>query len=511
MPCPWPTLGTPCRRRIGYLNTLEDLLKHLGHQLQQYLPALLALTLCLLEGVVPHLPSAPGAGRSSAAAMLGPGCAPDGAGGAEGAPDPGAAGGEAADPAAGEAAEGTREVRSRCLRLLAGVLERFPVSAGCGFLWPRLLAAAEPLLPRLAAEAAADRAPPLLALAAALASSQHLVGVLADGCSSSSNSGSAGGNEQEDAGGVGCGGEEGAQAAAAAELVPCAEPWAREHRLGSRLLGQCVAVLSAPTCAEPARMTMLGTLESIFDLPDPLPQQVLGPHMSALLAGLQAIVVAVWQQQRGGGGGGGGLRGRAAALRRGGAGASAAARAAPKRATATRALAVLEVVGSRVGSWEAAGQLTQALLPLLQPQEGGRAGRRKGGSGEDEMVSRTLAVLAAVWGRLAAADTDEQQQQPAKHNRTAAGAAAGGGPGEGAEERQQLLRHVLSVLAPLAGSLEGDGARKELSSALQALGQLLPEARRPAELLTRLNAMSATAVSACTCQSVGWVQRGNTV
>ena len=37
---------------------------------------------------------------------------------------------------------------------------------------------------------------------------------------------------------------------------------------------------------------MLGALESIFDLPDPLGPQLLAPHLGQLLAGLQAIVVA---------------------------------------------------------------------------------------------------------------------------------------------------------------------------------------------------------------------------
>ena len=61
------------------------------------------------------------------------------------------------------------------------------------------------------------------------------------------------------------------------------------------------------------------------------------------------------------------LRG-AGARGRGAAGASAA----PRRATAKRALAILELVGSRVGGWGEAEQLTGALLPLVQPREGGR-------------------------------------------------------------------------------------------------------------------------------------------
>eukprot|EP00887_Chlorella_sp_A99_P000887 scaffold5.g887.t1 len=437
-----PLLERPWRR-IGYLNTLEDLLKHLGHQLQQYLPALLALALCLLEGGVAPLRPPPRAAAAGEAA--------------------------AAEAEGRETAEGAREVRTRCLHLIAGVLERFPAAADYNFLWARLTAAAEPLLPRLAGEAAADRAPPLLALAAALASSQHLASVLADG---SSSRGAAPAGASGTAGAVAAGSEAGATAPAAVaapapEVVPCPEPWAADARRGSRLLAQCVAALSAPTCAEPARMAMLGALESLFDLPDPLPQQVLGPHMPALLAGLQAIVVAVWQQQRGGSGGGAGP-----ARRRGG----DAPRTAPKRATAARALAILELVGSRVGSWEAAGQLTEALLLLLAKREG-HGGRRRGAAAEEEMVTRTLAVLAALWGRLA-------QQDDAGPAATAAEAAACGAQ----------LRRVAAALAPLAGSLEGGDARRELCAAMVALGGVLPEAERPAELLGQLNAMSTAAI-----------------
>ena len=39
----------PLRRRLGFLNAVDDLLKHLGHRLTPHLPALLALVLTVLE------------------------------------------------------------------------------------------------------------------------------------------------------------------------------------------------------------------------------------------------------------------------------------------------------------------------------------------------------------------------------------------------------------------------------------------------------------------------------
>lgn len=364
--------------------------------MQVFLPELLALVVCLLEGGVQPLLS-----EGTAAAVEG------------------AAGGDtAAGAAAGELVEGAKEVRSRSLRLAAAVLERFPTSCDYRFLWPRLLAAAQPLLPRLAAESAADKAPPLIELAAALAASQHLVPVLASGTSAAIPAAAA------------------RQLAAQpppppAEVQPCSEAWAAGGRqLGSAVLAHCIAALSALRCSEPSRIAMLGALESIFDLPDPLPQQVLGPHMPALLQGLQSIVVAVWQQGPGGGR-------SATAGRKGGRGRGAAGGGqptGPRTGTASRALAILELVGSRVASWEAAQQLTGALLPLLQPREGA-GGRRKQRRGDEVLVARTLAVLAALWSRLPATELGQRPQA------------------------QDQLLTVAAVLAPLAGSLEGRDSR----------------------------------------------------
>ncbi|KAL4434124.1 hypothetical protein ABPG75_000565 [Micractinium tetrahymenae] len=419
----------PLRRRVGYLNTLEDLLKHLGHRVQMYLPELLALATVLLEGGVAPLQAAVAAAAAAAAA--------------EPAADEGA--GAGVPP---EQAEGAKEVRAHSLRLVAAVLERFPAACDYGFLWPRLLAAVQPLLPRLAAESAADRAPPLIELVAALAASQHLVPVLADGRSTAVPAATA-----MVAAGL-------PALAPPAEVAPCVEPWAARQHLGSGLLAAAVGALAAPVCSEPSRVAMLGALESLFDMPDPLPQQVLGPHMPGLLAGLQSIVVAVWQQ--GSGRQPGGARGRAATVGKGGG-------SAPRGATAGRALAILELVGSRVASWEAAQQLTDALLPLLQPREGG-AGRRRGRRGDERLVERTLAVLAALWSRLPRA---ELAQRPAA---------------------QAQLLAVAAALAPLAGSLEERDSRQALCAAYTSVAGLLEELADAAQLLGELNAMSATEI-----------------
>jgi U3 small nucleolar RNA-associated protein 20 len=405
----------PLRRRIGYLNTLEDLLRHLGHKMEAYLPELLAVTIVLLEGATAGL------GAAGAAAAAG------------GAPPPGDAAGE-----------GAKEVRGRCLRLVAATLQRFPAAADYNFAWPRLLAASAPLMERLAAEVAADRAPPLVELLAALADSQQLAPVLGDARSGA-----------------------GAGAPPPAAAPRAGEPWAAREALGSRLLARCVGALASAQCSEPARAAVLGALERLFDLPDPLAEQLLGGHTPALLSGMQAIVVAVW---RGAGGTKGRGRPSAQAPSRG---KGVPPGGAPRRATAARALAVLELVGGRATSWETAAQLTDALLPLLAPQSG--RGKRRA---DEELLARALGALAALWSRLGGA---------------AAGAGAGAGVGPEQERRAQAER-AAAALAPLAGSLETRDAREALCAAFSALGRLLPEVEGSAALLAGLNAASTSSI-----------------
>ena len=94
---------------------------HLCPTVQMYLPELLALAVCLLEGgVQPLLVQDEGASTEDVVATT-------------------------------ELAEGAREVRGRSLRMVAAVLERFPTGCDLSFLWPRLLAAAQPLLPAVMA------------------------------------------------------------------------------------------------------------------------------------------------------------------------------------------------------------------------------------------------------------------------------------------------------------------------------------------------------------------------
>ncbi len=88
-----------------------------------------------------------------------------------------------------------------------------------------------------------------------------------------------------------------------------------------------------------------------------------------------------------------------------------------------------------MASWEAAEQLTGALLPLLQPREGAGGRRKAARRGDEVLAARTLAVLAALWSRLPAGELAQ---------RTAA---------------QEQLLVVAAALAPLAGSLESRDSR----------------------------------------------------
>ena len=61
------------------------------------------------------------------------------------------------------------------------------------------------------------------------------------------------------------------------------------------------------------------------------------------------------------------------------------------------------------------------------------------------------------------------------------------------QDEEELLRYA-AALSPLAGSLTGRHSRAALCEALSALAARLPALAPTAELLTSLNAMSATAV-----------------
>lgn len=212
---------------------------------------------------------------------------------------------------------------------------------------------------------------------------------------------------------------------------------------------------------------MLETAENIFGLPDPLPDALLGCHVPGLLAGLQAIAVAVWQHSGRSVGGPKRLRQQAAAAGGG----------VPRRATAARALAILEIVGGRAKSWEQAAQLTEALLPLLQPA-GGRGKRRA----DEELLARTLGALSTLWSRLVSNLSATAGSGTENDDYSAAALAA----------RQQQARRVAVALAPLAGTLTQRDARLALSAAFAALVSTLPELSAAAGLLGDLNADSTT-------------------
>jgi U3 small nucleolar RNA-associated protein 20 len=418
----------PLRRRVGYLNTLEDILKHLGHRMEPFLPELLALAVVLLEDATTEL-------------VLND-LSNDG--GVE----------------EKEKEQGSREIRSRCLRLAATVMDRFPSSHDFSFLWPRLLSAAAPLMERIGVEAAADRPPPLVELCVALSASQNLIGILADG-SVIENEKEGAGNAEEQGNSL--------------RLVLSKETWAVEDHLGSRLLSRCIAALSCSTCAEPTRVAMLGALENIFDFVDPLPEIVLGQHTPLLLSGLQSVVIAVWKHSSGAGNRlSSGPKSKLLSVGQRGSSSGNKTAAPPKRVTATRALAILELVGGRASDWNTASQLTDAFLPLLSPQGGGRGGKR---AADEELVARALGALTALWSRLGATANDTTSTK------------------DQIKAQDYRLRQIVAAAAPLAGSLHTRDARGALGAMLSAVASLLvEELHLAATLFVDLSSFSTTEI-----------------
>lgn len=117
-------------------------------------------------------------------------------------------------------------------------------------------------------------------------------------------------------------------------------------------------------------------------------------------------------------------------------------------------------------------------------------GCRRKGRHDEELVTRTLGVLAALWERLGRGQQAQHAQQ---------------GP---AGAQQEELARVAGALAPLAGGLEGREARGALCSALRALGGLLPPLAPAAAELAQLNAMSTTQVGRGWSARTGAVHRG---
>ena len=268
------------------------------------------------------------------------------------------------------------------------------------------------------------------------------------------------------------------QGAVDVELVLSKEAWAAKDHLGSRLLSRCIDALSCSTCAEPTRVAMLGALENIFELADPLPALLLGQHTPSLLAGLQSVVIAVWKHSTGAAnrfyGSKSKLLGVGQQQRGGGKSGGAKAAAPPKRVTATRALAILELVGGRASDWNTASQLTDAFLPLLAPQGGGRGGKR---AADEELVARALGALTALWSRLGASAQDSSSNK------------------DQIQAQDHRLRQIVAAAAPLAGSLNTRDARDSLGAMLSAVASLLPEELTlAAELFVGLISFSTTEI-----------------
>ena len=97
--------------------------------------------------------------------------------------------------------------------------------------------------------------------------------------------------------------------------------------------------------------------------------------------------------------------------------------------------------------------------------------RRAAGPQAEAAAARTLAVLAALWARLASEN-----------------------PSETLIEHQAAFERYAAALTPLAGTLSTSGAREVLTRAFAALAQLLPALERPAQLLRQLSLMSATEI-----------------
>jgi hypothetical protein len=266
----------PLRRRQGFLNAFEDLLGHLGYQLQPLLPALLAITLQLLQTATTGMQAQQQDAAAAAAAEAG----------------------EAAATVDAQSREEGRAVRSQCLRLLAQVFNRFPATLDLNPLWPGFFAAAEPLMSRLAPEAAGAPPPALLAAVEALAANPGLARVLGDLPSQqlepqdASSSGLAAAPQAMDL-------DHQQQQQQEDERLGLQWPagkqpgWAAQG-LGGQLLCSCIRVLGSKGCSEASRSAALSVVEACLALqPQQLLAAVLMRWTPLLLVELKASVEAV--------------------------------------------------------------------------------------------------------------------------------------------------------------------------------------------------------------------------
>lgn len=139
----------PLGRRKALLNTIGDLISHLGFRMQPFLPLLATLVVRTLQAACGH--------NSQHACGELPACTKP------------------------PVDTGDRAQRSASIQLLATVLTRFPVAANWQPLWPEVLPVLVPLAATLADDSAAGgKSPSVLTLVHALATAPALLTVLAD-------------------------------------------------------------------------------------------------------------------------------------------------------------------------------------------------------------------------------------------------------------------------------------------------------------------------------------------
>ncbi|KAG2487780.1 hypothetical protein HYH03_013624 [Edaphochlamys debaryana] len=477
----------PPRRKVGFLNAFEDLLSHLGHAVEPFLPPLLAIALRLLASATEGI-GAVGTAAVGTAAAVG---TINGLGEVEAVPEEAEeANGKEADDDEEEEEEGgkaavggspwdrSREVRTGSLRLLAQVWLRFPASPSADFNagWGVFLGAVEPLLPRMALEAAASKEPPLLECVLSLSLSPGLARLLGDlptvpdatlpllrpaGAAAAAAAATAAAARAAAAAAMAAGGAPPpppalAMGADAMELDGASEgdeggkeAW-RQRGLGSALMRATVAMLGSGRCTEIVRATVLDVLDALLGCGEALLRRVLLPGLGPLLTALNSAIAEAWAAPGPGG------RGRAAGRRR------------AAGSSAHRELAVLERLGAYVGDPGLAASLAEGLVALLS-QAGARSAKQragaKGGRLDESGVSRALCALAALWGRLA--------------------------PGDLPDAAVERYCEAMSLWAIRLTTRE---PRAALAAAYASVARLIPRMRPTAQLLADLTAWNPTSL-----------------
>ncbi|KAK9808411.1 hypothetical protein WJX73_001754 [Symbiochloris irregularis] len=323
-----------------------------------------------------------------------------------------------------DTADGGKELRSSCLRLLAQMWTRFPEDLDWGPLWHPFFAAALPLLPRM--EMGAEAVPALLEVLMPLAASPKLAAVLDPDfdCSRPDS-----------------------------ERVDAISGEARLAGAGHRLLGAVIVGLGGAHCSPAAVDAALTVIEGLLEHGNPLAERLLQPHAVTLAASLRMLTLASSPAT--------------AARSKRTQGGKHKARVPSGRATALRALSILERMGAGLLlQGEAASALTDALLPLLSQAHGPKSKRL-----DEGMIMRILAALTASWKSLPA---------------DAPGVA---GPSSSRAEKAQ---EAAAAIAPLLGNLSERGSRAAACEAFQSLADMDPQLRTTADLLSSLEAWSTS-------------------